>query len=92
MNACVMFYDVPCKSALRMVQMLKGFANFVVNLTNMWRMKREHDAWVFNLPNTHYECFSLSYIGQHLSTQLTFLQIYTHCPHLSCILRKCHYE
>ena len=55
MNACEMFND-PCKSAngtkLRMLE------NTVANLTNLWRMKREHEALVTNLQNTHCGCFS----------------------------------
>ena len=49
MNACQMFYD-PCKSDLQVIQML---ANAVANLTNVLRMKREHEAYVANLHNTH---------------------------------------
>ena len=44
----------------------------LANLTNVLRMKREHDAWVTNLHNTHCGCLSLSYICQPLSNQLIF--------------------
>ena len=44
--------------------------NTVANLKNVLRMKRENDAWVSNLHNTHCGCFSLSYIRQSLSNQL----------------------
>ena len=64
MNACEMVYD-PCKSVLQMVQMLENaFKNTLANLTNVLRMKQEHDAWVTNLHNTHCGCFSLSFICQ----------------------------
>ena len=36
---------------------------------------------VSNLHNTHYGCFSLSYICQALSNMLIFLQVWTNCPH-----------
>ena len=56
MNTCEIFYE-PCKSVLQIVQMLiiiRILANTVANLTNVLRMKREHDARVTNLDNTHF--------------------------------------
>ena len=45
-----MFND-PSKSVLQMVQMLRMLAKAVANLTNVLRMKREHETWVTKLHN-----------------------------------------
>ena len=70
------FYD-PCKSVLQMVQMLKNTCECLrmpLRILRMWtRMKRENDAWVTNLHNTHCRCFSLSNICQPLSNELNSL-------------------
>ena len=44
--------------------------NVVANLTNVLRLKRENEAWVTYVHNTHCRCFSLSYICQPLSNEL----------------------
>ena len=55
---------------------LRMLANTFANLTNVLRVKREHDACVTNLHNTYCGCFSLSYICQPLSSQLYSLSTF----------------